>query len=159
VVLSIRWKMALAYSGLLGLLLAGFGVVVYLGLSTQLEAQATDLARARAGEVAGLLSTSTQVPLQHAVDGFASPGVYVQVQRADGETAVRSANLADGVIPGATPPPGQPAVVTRPSGSEEPERLVVWHEPLTIDGAPAMVEVAVSMAVGDAVLDRIIDWL
>src|SRR5689334_218073 len=100
--------MALAYSGLLGLLLAGFGVVVYLGLSTQLEAQATDLARIRAGEVAGLLSTTAEVPLQRAVDGFASPGVYVQVQRADGGTVVRSANLADAAIPSSTAPPGQP---------------------------------------------------
>src|SRR5690349_20212157 len=91
--LSIRWKMALAYCALLGLLLAGFGFVVYLGLSTQLEAQATDLARSRAREVAGLLSTSPEVPLQRAVDGFASPGVYVQVQRTSGESAVRSANL------------------------------------------------------------------
>jgi two-component system, OmpR family, sensor kinase len=144
--LSIRWKMALAYCALLGLLLAGFGFVVYLGLSTQLEAQATDLARSRAREVAGLLSTSPEVPLQRAVDGFASPGVYVQVQRTSGESAVRSANLADATIPSANPLPGQAAVVTRPSGSDEPERLVVWHEPLAIDGVPSLVEVAVSMA-------------
>src|SRR5262245_46602543 len=158
--LSIRWKMALAYSVLLAALLAGFGLVVYFGVSTQTEAQATELARTRAREIADLVGTTADVPLQRVVDGFAGPGVYIQLRAADGQVLAGSSNLGGQQLPAAAPIPGQAAFVARPSSTDEPERLIAWHEPLPDAGRPdAFVEVAVSLAAGDAVLDRIIDWL
>jgi two-component system, OmpR family, sensor kinase len=158
--LSIRWKMALAYSVLLAALLAGFGLAVYFGVLTQTEAQATELARTRAREIADLVGTNTDIPLQRVVDGFAGPGVYVQLRAADGQVLAGSSNLGGQPLPAAAPMAAQAAFVARPSAADEPERLLVWHEPLPDASPPAtLVEVAVSLAAGDAVLDRIIDWL
>jgi heavy metal sensor kinase len=95
------------YVGLLAAILIVFAFLLYSFLTYTLRAEVDQTLQTRAQQVAASLQAEND-PLSvmllglvtlPPIDVFSSPGVYVQVLRADGSIARRSANLEDQYLP------------------------------------------------------------
>jgi len=133
--LSIRWRVALLYTLVLGLCLIVTDLLVYVALDRYLARETDEGLAAQAQEIAG---TTFVTPVVSAtalgvrinlpdLNVFSSPGVSVQVLSRDGEVVGRSEALGDRKLP-----VSQPALQAAQEGS--------WvYETLVLEGAPVRV--------------------
>ncbi len=182
---SIRWKMALVYTGLLAVLLVAFGLFLY-GAVEQLTRQSvetaftsrfeqaigatpqiiTELADHRLGEGSHSLPT---------LDRLASPAVFLQVRDRSGQVVVASSNLGKRRLPPPTTLPSLPnqvqqEVIRLPVAGLLPEAAstdittahFLLRSGLLVDAhqhVVGLLEGAQSLLVVDEVQDQLIDVL
>lgn len=134
--LSIRTRLALIYTGLLGAALVVFGTGVYIALRTQLE-QALDTSLvANAEHAAGALTQDVAPdgflhPAGRLIAQFASTGGRVVVLDTDGAT------LVDSAPSGTVALPFTPAdIATAAGGVHTPRDVVVGGDPLRMTVKP-----------------------
>ena len=106
---SIRWKMTLLYSGLLAVLLAAFGLYLYLsvehlmigGLTSTLHARYLQAQATAPRLTAELRATGATIgPRQlPALESLAGPGLFLQLRDPAGRVVAVSANLHGLVLP------------------------------------------------------------
>ena len=112
---SIRWKMTLLYTGLLAVLLAAFGLYLYLSVehlmiasltstlhARYLQAQATAPRLTAELRATGAIIGPRQLP---ALESLAGPGLFLQIRNTAGRVVAASANLHGLVLP---PPQSDP---------------------------------------------------
>lgn len=104
---SIRWRLALLYTFVLGLCLLASDVLVYVALDRYLAREIDDSLSAQAQEIAattrfalvtGPSTFGYLVPLSN-LTVFSSPGLSVQILSGDGQIVRRSENLGDRELP------------------------------------------------------------
>ena len=93
--MSLRVRLTLLYSLLFAVLIAAFGIIVYLQVSKRLYSGVDDTLRTRADQIVresqdpqGAIQPNTSV-----LDEIASPGVYVEILDTRGAPVARSSNL------------------------------------------------------------------
>ncbi|HEX2988564.1 MAG TPA: histidine kinase dimerization/phospho-acceptor domain-containing protein, partial [Chloroflexota bacterium] len=107
--MSIRLRLALWYTAVLGITLVVFSVLLYMLMEYHLINESDDSIISRAQHIASTLRVETgasspsspslgQVALPP-IDAFESPGIYVQVMQLDGFVVARSDNLGDQQLP------------------------------------------------------------
>ncbi len=160
--MSLRIRLTLLYSLLFAVLIASFGVLVYLQTSKRLYESVDDTLSTRSERVLSESTNSSDsggsaLVDQSALDEITSPGVYVEILRADGTLVARSNNLNSQL----------PVRTSRRSSSATPsfethqirangERVRVLYEDISLNGgAPGLLIVARSLHTTDAALDRI----
>ncbi len=94
--MSLRLRLTLLYSLLFAVLIAAFGVLVYLQTSKRLYASVDDTLRLRADRVISESSDPAEsagsiTADQSVLDEITSPGVYVEIVKQDGTLVARSA--------------------------------------------------------------------
>src|SRR5436305_8397071 len=105
--LSIRWKMTLLYTLLLMLLLAAFGIYLYLEVErltvnsldktfTLRCQQALEAAPILVTELAHVQPAARSLPM---LERLASPGLFLQIRSFDGQVLAKSSNLGNVVLP------------------------------------------------------------
>lgn len=103
--LSIRLRLAIWYSAVLGVTLVVFSLLLYLLMERHLIDEVNASIATRAQHIAGAMRVDAAEPptLQTVrlppMDAFESPGVYVQVIQADGAVIARSDNLGGRQLP------------------------------------------------------------
>lgn len=161
--LSIRLRLTLWYSGVLGVILVFLGLFVY-GLVARNLAREVDASLAgRAGELAGSVRVVPRFGPQWQVllpdaDVFAAPDTFVQVVDREGEVLDRSRNLGDHDLP------ATPALLSRATRAGEDlatltvdgGRLRLYTRPLVVRGqAIGFLQVARSLRAVEAALVRL----
>lgn len=105
--MSIRVRLTIWYTLVLGAALVIFGVGLYTLLDRIMNGQVEDEVRARAGQITSFIQSradpmrllvSRQVELP-SVDIFSTADVFVQILDSSGEVVVRSANLGQRLMP------------------------------------------------------------
>ncbi|MCC6177491.1 MAG: HAMP domain-containing histidine kinase [Chloroflexi bacterium] len=104
---SIRWRLALLYTGVLGLCLLATDSLVYVALFRQMTREIDDGLQSQAQEIAetaGLLVVASPARVNMWVrfpnlDAFASPGLTVQALDTEGNVVQQSENLRDRSVP------------------------------------------------------------
>ncbi|TAK64707.1 MAG: HAMP domain-containing protein [Dehalococcoidia bacterium] len=159
--MSLRLRLTLVYSLLFALLIAGFGIIVYVQTSTRLYSSIDDTLRTREdrilAESADAADGSDNFTVDQSVlDEISAPGVYVEVLRSDGSVVARSSNLT-GNLPLRTRrrvPSGEPLFETHKTDNGERVRVLYQEVPLAGDSGARLL-VARSLHPTDAALDRI----
>jgi signal transduction histidine kinase len=153
--LSLRLRITIVYSLLFAVLIALFGVIVYLQTSSQLYSSVDDTLKLRADRILSVNDTDPPVAVeadQSVLDEIASPGVYVELLRR-GQPPVRSSNLSASL-----PVPTRLNRVSETPSYEthdttNGERVRVLYQELPNAGGRLLV--ARSLHPTDAALDRI----
>lgn len=102
--MSVRLKLTLLYTGVLGITLAIFGLIIYLTMGRAISSETDRSLSAAAASVVRSIKISRapfdlrQVILPN-VDVFSSPGTYLQVVDADGRLVAKSNNLGPQFLP------------------------------------------------------------
>ena len=159
--MSLRLRLTLVYSLLFAVLIAGFGIIVYVQTSKRLYSSVDDTLRTReerilsesrdANEGAGTFTVDQSV-----LDEISAPGVYVEVLRSDGSVVARSSNLSSD-LPFRTRrriPADAPLIETHETDNGERVRVLYQEVPLAGDTGAHLL-VARSLHPTDAALDRI----
>lgn len=166
--MSIRLRLALWYTGVLGFTLIVSSLLVYFLMEHHLVAQIDDSIISRAQHISGTIrvidtpSSSLQGVELPPINTFESPGVYVQVVQADGVIVARSDNLGVEGLPRGeeafqTASAGHGALYTADVGSD---RVRVYVLPLTAGGRMiGFVQVGRSYSEAYAALDQLRLWL
>lgn len=153
--MSLRLRITIVYSLLFAVLIALFGVIVYLQTSSQLYSSVDDTLKLRADRILSVNDTDPPVAVeadQSVLDEIASPGVYVELLRR-GQPPVRSSNLSASL-----PVPTRLNRVSETPSYEthdttNGERVRVLYQELPNAGGRLLV--ARSLHPTDAALDRI----
>ncbi len=155
--MSLRVRLTLLYSLLFAVLIAAFGIIVYLQTSKRLYASVDDTLQTRANRIItddandpspGAIQTDPTV-----LDEIADPGVYVQILSKDGVITNKSSNLAS-PLPVATHRRLTFATASfETHQTSNGERVRVLYQDLPNDGGRLLV--ARSLHPTDAALDRI----
>lgn len=104
--MSIRLRLALWYTSVLGVTLIVFGLLLYFLMARHLIDEGDANIASRAQHIASTVRVDAAAPptLSHVelppIDAFESPGVYVQVVQTDGLVVARSDNLGGQELPG-----------------------------------------------------------
>jgi two-component system, OmpR family, sensor kinase len=139
---SIRWRLALLYTLVLGLCLLASDVLVYLALDRYLAEETDDSLSAQAQEIAGTTrialvggpgSFEVRVALPD-LNVFSSPGLSVQVLSQDGQIVRRSENLGELALP-----ISRPALEQAQDGNLTYETVLLDWAPVRIAYAPLRV--------------------
>ena len=156
--MSLRLRLTLLYSLLFAALLALFGVIVYLRMSSRLYSSVDDSLRVRAQQITAEQITSAtngSIQLDQSVlDEIAAPGVYVEVLDDDGTPIQKSTNLTSNL-----PLPTKKASSTTSDALEtrrtsNGERVRILYRPIGIPTDPGdRLLVARSLHQTDAALD------
>ena len=159
--MSLRLRLTLVYSLLFAVLIAGFGIIVYVQTSRRLYSSVDDTLRTReerilsessdAADAAGTFTVDQSV-----LDEISAPGVYVEVLRSDGSVVAHSSNLS-GDLPFRTRrriPADSPLIETHETDNGERVRVLYQQVPLAGDSGARLL-VARSLHPTDAALDRI----
>lgn len=159
--LSLRLRLTLLYSLLFAVLIAGFGIIVYVQTSRRLYSSVDDTLRTREERIIAESNDTTGTSStfsvdQSVLDEISAPGVYVEILRSDGSVVARSSNLtAD--LPFRTRrriPVDAPLIETHETTNGE--RVRVLYQQVPLPGDPnARLLVARSLHPTDAALDRI----
>ena len=138
--LSIRLRLALLYSLVLGLSLVATDLLVYFGLERYLASQLDQALAAQAAEIAGITRVETNITIGGLrlvsvvlpdLDVFSSAGLYVQAVNRNGQLQSRSANLGQAQIP------ASPAALTAAlAGAERYDTVTVGTTRLRLVYAP-----------------------
>jgi signal transduction histidine kinase len=159
---SLRIRLTLLYSLLFAVLIAAFGIIVYLQTSKRLYESVDDTLRTRAERIISessdaSTSSGTISADQSVLDEITSPGVYVEILRADGSLVARSNNL-NSQLPVRTsrrPSSGTPTFETHQIQANG-ERVRVLYEDIALTGGgDGRLLLARSLHPTDAALDRI----
>lgn len=162
--MSIRLRLALWYTAVLGVVLVVFSVLVYLIMDRRLIDEGDASISSRAQQFAGTIRVDfTLLPLLQRVelpdiDAFKSPGIYVQVVQVDGAVVARSDNLGGQALPGneqafAAARDGEGMFYTAAVGDEQ---VRIYVQPLVVGGRLiAFVQVGRSYGDAYAVLSRL----
>lgn len=160
--MSLRIRLTLVYSLLFAVLIAAFGIIVYLQTSTRLYSSVDDTLTLRAERIiseskdaAG--AANALAADQNVLDEIATPGVYVEILNPDGTLYARSSNLSQ-PLPVRTRRLGSDAgVVIETHHTSNGERVRVLYQDIPADAFPAggRILVARSLHPTDAALDRI----
>jgi signal transduction histidine kinase len=143
--LSIRLRLAVLYTLVLGLSLVMTDLLVYFGLERYLASQLDQALAAQAAEIAGITRVETNITIGGVrllgvvlpnLDVFSSAGLYVEAVNRNGQLQARSANLDQAQIPA-----GPVALAAALAGAERYEtvtigstRLRLVYAPLRVDG-------------------------
>jgi len=158
---SLRVRLTLVYSLLFAVLIAGFGIIVYVQTSRRLYSSIDDTLRTREDRIlsesadAGGGSGTFTVD-QSVLDEIGSPGVYVEILKSDGSVVARSGNLTSD-LPFRTRrriPADAPLIETHTTDNGERVRVLYQQVPLAGDAGARLV-LARSLHPTDAALDRI----
>ncbi len=162
--MSIRLRLALWYTVVLGLILIVFSLLLYFVMERHFVDQGDQSISSRAQHVASSMRADTatfpaltKVELPP-IDAFESPGIYVQVIQTDGAIVAHSDNLGVQALPSdeqamALAEKGFGAFYTSSVGKEE---VRVFIQPLTLDqGIVGFVQVGISYSESYAVLERL----
>ncbi|MCL5074667.1 MAG: ATP-binding protein [Chloroflexi bacterium] len=160
--MSIRLRLALWYTLILGVSLLVFGLGLYFLMARHLNTMAERSIKDRAEhiEVALEIASSSRMPfILPPLDAFESPGVYVVVLDPQGATMGSSTNLE-----GRSLPLSVQALTEARSGKAltyegelQGSHLKIYLRPVSTDGRiTALVQVATSTAVYEEALDRLL---
>jgi hypothetical protein len=144
--LPIRWKVTLAFTGALAVVLVGAGAFLYLRMAAELE-QATDRGlRARADEVAGLIDRAAPALPRPTTAGLEADESITHVLRGDGAVLAASSYgpvrlLRDDQLSAAL---GGAVVVERPGDAALDESLRILAMPVPRGDETVVVAVATS---------------
>ena len=103
--MSIRLRLALVYTAVLGVILVVFSLLLYLVMERQLVEEGDDAVASRAQHIASTIRVDATAPASKQrvelppINAFESPGIYVQVVQTDGSLIARSDNLGDQTLP------------------------------------------------------------
>lgn len=162
--MSIRLRLALWYTSVLGVTLIVFAMLLYFLMARHLIDEGDASIATRAQHIASTVRVDATAPptLSHVelppIDAFESPGVYVQVVQTDGLVVARSGNLGDQELPGderafAGAWTGQGVFYSAVVGNEE---VRVYVEPLIVAGKIiGFIQVGRSYGAAYGVLDRL----
>ncbi|MCL4553204.1 MAG: ATP-binding protein [Candidatus Marsarchaeota archaeon] len=162
--MSIRLRLGLWYTAVLGLILVVFSLLVYFVMDRHFIDEGDQDISSRAQHVASSIrvDTTTFPSLQRVelppIDAFESPGVYVQVTQIDGTVVAHSDNLGGQILPSddqatALAKTGRAAFYT---SSVTREKVRMYIQPLMADGKfIGFVQVGRSYSEAYAVLDRL----
>lgn len=159
--MSLRLRLTLLYSLLFAILIAGFGIIVYVQTSRRLYASVDDTLRTREERIIAEgknspASAGKFIVDQSVLDEISAPGVYVEILKSDGTVIARSSNLS-GDLPLRTRrriPTNAPLIETHDTTNDE--RVRVLYQQVSLPGDPtARLLVARSLHTTDAALDRI----
>lgn len=161
--MSLRIRLTLLYSLLFAVLIAAFGVIVYVQTSRRLYSSVDDTLRTRADRVIaenndlGQAGVSSTVADQSVLDEMAAPGIYVEIIDAFGRVVARSSNLSGALPVPASRPQPPPGGVLKTDDTSNDERVRVLYEQIALPGSTATgrLLVARSLHPTEAVLDRI----
>jgi two-component system OmpR family sensor kinase len=153
--------LTLVYSLLFAVLIAGFGIIVYVQTSRRLYSSVDDTLRTREERILSESQdatggTATFTVDQSVLDEIGSPGVYVEILKSDGSVVARSSNLT-GDLPFRTRrrlPSDAPLIETHTTDNGERVRVLYQQVPLPGDTGARLV-LARSLHPTDAALDRI----
>ena len=164
--MSIRWRLTLWFTLILGVIILLFGAFFYVALQNWLITQVDGNLRVYSTQVHGTLhSDESTGPLDYDVihsslppiNEIVSPGIFVQIIDSNGNVVVKSDNLQDQELPAAssliaTGFSGQEAIQTVSSGNT---RIRIMISPLYLKDQTLALEVAQSLASTDAAIGRI----
>ena len=164
--MSIRWRLTLWFTLILGVIILFFGAFFYAALQNWLVAQVDGNLRVYSAQVhLTMPSGETTGPLDYDVihsslppiNEIVSPGIFVQIIDSNGNVVVKSDNLQDQELPAAssliaTGLSGQEAIQTVSSGNT---RVRIMVSPLYLKDQTLVLEVAQSLAPTDAAIARI----
>lgn len=161
--MSLRIRLTLLYSLLFAVLIAAFGVIVYVQTSRRLYSSVDDTLRTRADRViaeskdGGETGVSGINADQSVLDEIAAPGVYVEILDSFGQVVARSSNLAGAppVHPSRAVPPGDGIAETHDTSNDE--RVRVLYQQIAVPGSNAAgrLLVARSLHPTEVALDRL----
>ena len=164
--MSIRWRLTLWFTLILGVIILLFGAFFYAALQNWLITQVDGNLRVYATQVHSTLhSDETTGPLDYDVihsslppiNEIVSPGIFVQIIDSNGNVVVKSDNLHDQELPVAssliaTGFSEQEAIQTVSSGNT---RIRIMVSPLHLKDQTLVLEVAQSLAPTDATIGRV----
>jgi len=164
--MSVRWRLTLWFTLILGVIILLFGAFFYVALQNWLITQVDGNLRVYSTQVHGTLhSDESTGPLDYDVihsslppiNEIVSPGIFVQIIDSNGNVVVKSDNLQDQELPAAssliaTGFSGQEAIQTVSSGNT---RIRIMISPLYLKDQTLALEVAQSLASTDAAIGRI----
>ena len=162
--MSIRLRLALWYTAVLGITLIVFSLLLYFLMARHLIDEGDASIASRAQHIASTIRVDGAAPptLPHVelppIDAFESPGIYVQVVQTDGTAVAHSDNLGGQELPGneqafAAAWTGQGVFYT---GSVGGDQVRVYVQPLTVgDRIIGFVQVGRSYSEAYAVLYRL----
>ena len=164
--MSIRWRLTLWFTLILGVIILLFGAFFYAALQNWLITQVDGNLRVYSAQVhLTMPSGETTGPLDYDVihsslppiNEIVSPGIFVQIIDSNGNVVVKSDNLQDQELPAAssliaTGLSGQEAIQTVSSGNT---RIRTMVSPLYLKDQTLVLEVAQSLAPTDAAIARI----
>ena len=160
--MSLRLRLTLLYSLLFAVLIAAFGVVVYVQTSKRLYASVDDTLRLRADRVISESTDPTESPGsitadQSVLDEISSPGVYVEILKQDGTLVARSSTLSSPLPVRTRNRAGDNGASIETHHTSNGERVRVLYEDIPLNGetASGRLLVARSLHPTDAALDRI----
>lgn len=158
--MSLRIRLTLVYSLLFAVLIASFGIIVYLQTSKRLYESVDDTLRTRADRVVAESSDTSGSAVavdQSILDEITSPGVYVEILNADGSLVGRSNNL-NSQLPVRTsrrPVTDAPTFETHKIQANGERVRVLYQDIALAGGSGGRLLVARSLHPTDAALDRI----
>ncbi len=159
--MSLRVRLTLVYSLLFAVLIAGFGIIVYVQTSKRLYSSIDDTLRTREERILSEASDAADngdmfTVDQSVLDEIGSPGVYVEILKSDGTVGARSSNLTDDLpIRTRRRVPSDAALIeTHTTDNGERVRVLYQRVPLAGDDGARLV-LARSLHPTDAALDRI----
>ena len=140
--MSIRLRLALWYTAVLGVVLIVFSLLLYVVMERHLVGEGDETISSRAQHIAGTVRVEfAALPaLQRVelppIDAFESPGIYVQVVQTDGTIVAHSDNLGGQALPGneeafAIAEAGAGAFYSAAIGEDQ---LRIYVRPLVVDG-------------------------
>ena len=162
--MSIRLRLALWYTAVLGVTLIVFGLLLYFLMARHLIDESDVSIASRAQHIASAIRVDAAAPptLSHVelppIDAFESPGVYVQVVQTDGVVVAHSDNLGGQALPAderafAAAWTGHGVSYTATVGGEQ---VRVYLQPLAIGGKIiGFVQVGRTYGEAFAVLERL----
>ena len=164
--LSVRWRLTLAYTSVLTCTLVLFSLFLYTVLDRFLLRHTDHLLITRANEVTRVLN-SRRGPPRHGKllpprSVFASPGIYLQLLDGSGEVLAKSPNLALERLPAA------PDTLARVRSGEaffqtvgiEGEKLRLYNRPITLtNGLTGVLQVGTSLEPVRGMLGRLVHTL
>ena len=140
--MSIRLRLALWYTAVLGVTLIIFSLLLYFLMTRHLFDEGDESIASRAQHIASTIRVDAAMPTMlrrvelPPIDAFESPGVYVQVMRPDGAILASSGNLAGQVLPS-----NEQAFASAGAGhgvfyttSVKDREVRVYVQPLTVSG-------------------------
>ncbi len=162
--MSIRLRLALWYTAVLGVTLVVFSLLLYYLMAQHLIGELDEAISTRARHIVSTIRVDEQAPptLDHVelppIDAFESPGIYVQVVQTDGKVVARSDNLGGQALPEndqaiSAAWAGQGVYYTAAVGDDQ---VRVYIQPLVLDGKTiGFVQVGRSNGESYAVLHRL----